>query len=152
MNNPKAARIIAAVVIAMMVITLAASLLGCSASGSDTATKTQTTRAQTTQSRPTQDPVSGLRVVAAAELPKEARQTLALIDKGGPYPYSRDGIVFGNREKILPKQSNGYYHEFTVKTPGENDRGARRIITAQSGERYYTDDHYKSFRRIQEDG
>ncbi|WP_343968560.1 MULTISPECIES: ribonuclease [Kribbella] len=150
MNNPKAARIIAAVVIAMMVITLAASLLGCSASGSGTATKSESVKTQATKAG--KDPVSGLRYVSAAELPKEARQTLALIDKGGPYPYSRDGIVFGNREKILPKQSNGYYHEFTVKTPGENDRGARRIITGRSDERYYTDDHYKSFRRIQEDG
>jgi ribonuclease T1 len=147
MNNPRTARIIAAVVIAMMVITLAASLLGCSASTSDTATKTQST-----QSRSTKDPVSGLRFVSAADLPKEARQTLTLIDKGGPFPYSRDGVVFGNFEKILPKQNKGYYHEYTVKTPGENDRGARRIITGQSDERYYTDDHYKSFRRIQEDG
>ncbi|MDX6283680.1 MAG: ribonuclease [Kribbellaceae bacterium] len=147
MNNPKTARIIAAVVIAMMVITLAASLLGCSASTSGTASKTQAAQGQ-----PAKDPVSGLRFVAASDLPKEARQTLALIDKGGPYPYKRDGIVFGNREKILPKQNSGYYHEYTVKTPGENDRGARRIIAGKSDERYYTDDHYESFRRIQEDG
>jgi ribonuclease T1 len=142
MNNPKAARIIAAVVIAMMVITLAASLLGCSASGTGTATK----------DKPAKDSVSGLLFVSAADLPKEAQQTLALIDKGGPYPYSRDGIVFGNFEKLLPKQNKGYYHEYTVKTPGEKDRGARRIITGNGDERYYTDDHYKSFRRIQEDG
>lgn len=142
MNNPKTARIIAAVVIAMMVITLAASLFGCSASGSGTATK----------DKPTKDPVSGLLFVPAADLPKEAQQTLGLIDKGGPYPYSRDGIVFGNFEKLLPKQNRGYYHEYTVKTPGEKDRGARRIISGNGDERYYTDDHYKSFRRIQEDG
>ncbi|MDX6258976.1 MAG: ribonuclease [Kribbellaceae bacterium] len=140
MNNPRTARIIAAVVIAMMVITLAASLLGCSASG--TATKEQ----------PTKDPVSGLAYLPVAGLPKEAQQTLELIDKGGPYPYSRDGIVYNNLEKILPKQTKGYYHEFTVKTPGEKDRGARRIVTGKGDERYYTDDHYKSFRRIQEEG
>jgi ribonuclease T1 len=139
-NNPKTARIIAAVVIAMLVITLAASLFGCSASG--TATK----------DKPTKDPVSGLAYVAVADLPQEARQTVALIDKGGPYPYSKDGVVFGNLEKILPKQDRGYYHEFTVKTPGEKDRGARRIVTGKGDERYYTDDHYKSFRRIQADG
>jgi ribonuclease T1 len=138
MNNPKTARIIAAVVIAMMVITLAASLLGCSATTTDTA--------------PTKDPVSGLAYLPVAGLPKEARQTLELIDKGGPYPYSRDGIVYNNLEKILPRQDRGYYHEYTVKTPGEKDRGARRIVTGKGDERYYTDDHYKSFRRIQEDG
>ncbi|MEU4389138.1 ribonuclease domain-containing protein [Kribbella sp. NPDC023855] len=139
-NNPKAARIVAAVVVAMLVITLAASLFGCGASGA------------TTEDKPTKDPVSGLAYVAVADLPPEARQTLELIDKGGPYPYRRDGVVFKNFEKILPKQETGYYHEFTVKTPGENDRGARRIVTGKGDERYYTDDHYKSFRRIQADG
>ncbi len=137
-NNPKAARIIAAVVIAMLVITLAASLIGC---GSDGRPR-----------QPAKDPESGLVFVAVADLPKEAQQTLKLIDKGGPYPYSRDGVVFGNFEKILPKQASGYYHEYTVKTPGEKDRGARRIVTGKSSERYYTDDHYKSFRRIRADG
>jgi ribonuclease T1 len=139
-NNPKAARIVAAVVIAMLVITLAASLFGCGASGA------------TAEDKPAKDPVSGLAYVAVADLPPEARQTLELIDKGGPYPYRRDGVVFQNREKILPKQQAGYYREFTVKTPGENDRGARRIVTGKGDERYYTDDHYKSFRRIQADG
>jgi ribonuclease T1 len=137
-NNPKAARIIAVVVIAMLVITLAASLFGCAAekqSASDSL-----------------DPESGLKVVAVTDLPKEAQDTLKLIDQGGPYPYSRDGVVFGNLEKILPKRDRGYYHEFTVKTPGENDRGARRIVTGNAGERYYTDDHYDSFRRIAENG
>jgi ribonuclease T1 len=127
-------------VVAMMVITLAASLLGCSASGT------------ATDDKPTKDPVSGLAYLPVAGLPKEARQTLELIDKGGPYPYSRDGVVYNNLEKILPKHDRGYYHEYTVKTPGEKDRGARRIVTGKGDERYYTDDHYKSFRRIQEDG
>ena len=136
-NNPKAARIIAAVVIAMLVITLAASLFGCAAKP-DAASST--------------DPESGLTMVAVADLPAEARDTLKLIDQGGPFPYSRDGVVFGNFEKILPKQDRGYYHEYTVKTPGESDRGARRIVTGTGGERYYTDDHYKSFRRIAADG
>ena len=138
-NNQKTARIVAVVVIAMMVITLAASLFGCSA-------KTTGSRSGDT------DPTSGLKYVAVADLPQEAQNTLKLIDQGGPYPYSRDGVVFGNFEKILPKHDRGYYHEYTVKTPGEKDRGARRIVTGNSGERYYTDDHYKSFRRIAEDG
>jgi ribonuclease T1 len=86
--------------------------------------------------------------VAAADLPAEAQQTLALIDAGGPFPYDRDGVVFENREGLLPHESTGYYHEYTVPTPGENDRGARRIITGASGELYWTDDHYRSFERI----
>jgi ribonuclease T1 len=88
--------------------------------------------------------------VGVAELPVEARQALALIHKGGPFPYARDGITFGNREGQLPRQKRGYYHEYTVKTPGERTRGARRIITGSGGEIYYTDDHYNHFRRIRE--
>ena len=88
--------------------------------------------------------------VAAAQLPKEAQSTLALIRKGGPYPYAKDGAVFGNREGLLPKQKRGYYREYTVKTPGERTRGARRIIKGASGELFYTDDHYSHFRRIRE--
>ena len=88
--------------------------------------------------------------VAATQLPREARETLALIKKGGPYPYAKDGTVFGNREARLPKQKRGYYHEFTVKTPGERTRGARRIIAGPAGEYWYTDNHYATFRRIRE--
>ena len=88
--------------------------------------------------------------IAAAQLPKEARETLALIKKGGPYPYAKDGTVFGNREALLPKQKRGYYREYTVKTPGERTRGARRIVAGRTGEYWYTDDHYASFRRIRE--
>ena len=84
----------------------------------------------------------------ATDLPREARATLALIKAGGPFPYSRDGAVFSNREAVLPKRSRGYYREYTVKTPGAKDRGARRIVAGQGGEFYYTDDHYRSFRRI----
>ena len=89
-------------------------------------------------------------VVIAADLPREARATLALIRKGGPYPYAKDNAIFGNREGLLPKQKRGYYREYTVKTPGERTRGARRIIKGASGELFYTDDHYNHFRRIQE--
>ena len=86
--------------------------------------------------------------IDAKSLPHEARQTIALIKSGGPFPYSRDGVVFGNREGRLPKKARGYYHEYTVKTPGARDRGARRIISGREGELYYTDDHYRTFRRV----
>lgn len=92
--------------------------------------------------------------VPVEELPREARQTLSLIKKGGPFPYSKDGSVFRNYEQILPTRQRGYYREFTVKTPGARNRGARRIVAggdlASSGEYYYTDDHYATFRRIKE--
>ncbi|MFI6475564.1 ribonuclease domain-containing protein [Streptomyces sp. NPDC050516] len=90
----------------------------------------------------------GMATVPAAQLPPEARQTLKLIDKGGPFPYSKDGVVFGNFEKLLPQQKRGYYHEYTVDTPNSRDRGARRLITGQGGEFYYTDDHYKTFKAV----
>jgi ribonuclease T1 len=88
--------------------------------------------------------------IAADRLPKEARDTLALIRKGGPFPYAKDGAVFGNREARLPKRNRGYYHEYTVKTPGVRTRGARRIIAGHAAEYWYTDDHYVTFRRIRE--
>ena len=88
--------------------------------------------------------------VVLADLPREARQTLSLIKDGGPFPYSRDGVVFGNYEKRLPLRQRGYYREYTVKTPGGHGRGARRIIAGREQEYYYTDDHYRSFRRIRE--
>ena len=87
--------------------------------------------------------------VSLAHLPPEARTTVALVDRGGPFPYDRDGVVFENREGLLPAEHSGYYHEYTVPTPGASDRGARRIITGSAGELYWTDDHYRSFERIQ---
>ena len=99
-----------------------------------------------------QAPVSG--TVAAAELPREAQTTLAAIKQGGPFAYDKDGVVFGNYESRLPRQKRGYYHEYTVKTPRARNRGARRIIAGgeprTSGEYYYTDDHYETFRKIKE--
>ena len=86
--------------------------------------------------------------VPAGQLPPEARQTLALIKADGPFRYARDGAVFGNREGQLPRRERGYYREYTVKTPGARDRGARRIVAGRAGEFYYTDDHYRTFRRI----
>jgi ribonuclease T1 len=88
--------------------------------------------------------------VNAADLPGEARQTIALIKQGGPYPYKKDGVVFSNFERRLPAHERGYYGEFTVPSPGARNRGARRIILGKAGELYYTDDHYESFKRIRE--
>ena len=96
--------------------------------------------------------------VALADLPREARDPLGLSRQGGPFPYRKDGSAFGNREGHLPRRHRGYYTEYTVRTPRERDRGARRIVAGQgdtgdpatSGEYYYTDDHYNTFRRIRE--
>jgi ribonuclease T1 len=95
------------------------------------------------------DPQSGLPWVLEDELPVEGQATLALIDQGGPLPYpDRDGSTFGNFEALLPDHPSGYYAEYTVITPGSADRGARRIITGDGGEYYWTEDHYASFERI----
>jgi ribonuclease T1 len=96
------------------------------------------------------EPVERVGTIAAAELPKEARETLALIRAGGPFPYKKDGTTFGNFERRLPVHGRGYYKEYTVKTPGAKDRGARRIVAGANAELYYTDDHYNSFKRIKE--
>lgn len=90
----------------------------------------------------------GFDTVTYDELPPEALDTLALIESDGPFPYDRDGVVFENREGILPDQYEGYYHEYTVETPGSDDRGARRIITGEGGEVFYTEDHYDSFQVV----
>lgn len=100
-----------------------------------------------------QTPAPSSAAVSLAELPAQAQETHRLVLKGGPFPYPKDGIAFGNRERHLPRKSRGYYHEYTVKTPGSRDRGARRIVCggeppAKPEVCYYTDDHYASFRRI----
>jgi ribonuclease T1 len=105
------------------------------------------------------EPAAGLAgEIAFADLPPQARETLALIQRGGPFPFRKDGAVFHNREQRLPIRPRGYYRSFTVPTPGSRDRGARRIVAgvgagndvATSGEYYYTADHYRTFRRIRQ--
>ena len=83
-----------------------------------------------------------------SSLPPQVSATVDLILQGGPFPYRQDGVVFANAERHLPIEARGYYHEFTVPTPGSPDRGARRVITGLDGEFYYTADHYESFRRV----
>lgn len=105
-------------------------------------TPTPTPRGQPTATN------DGLPLIDFIALPQQAQETILLIERGGPFPYDRDGITFGNRERLLPIRADGYYREYTVVTPSSSDRGARRIIAGQGGELYYTDDHYESFKRV----
>lgn len=93
-------------------------------------------------------PDSPIEPIRWANLPKEAQTTLRLIKAGGPFPYPRDGVVFHNRERILPIRARSFYREYTVPTPGARNRGAQRIVVGGGTEFYYTPDHYRSFRRI----
>lgn len=89
---------------------------------------------------------AGFEQVNLSALPPEATDTVNLIKSNGPFPYPQDGTVFDNREGILPDCEDGYYHEYTVVTPGSDDRGARRFVVGQNGEYFYTEDHYESFK------
>lgn len=92
--------------------------------------------------------------IGVAELPRQGQETYRLIREGGPFPYDKDGSVFGNRERLLPAEKRGYYREYTVKTPGSRDRGARRLVCGGKPRTpdacYYTSDHYASFKRVAE--
>jgi guanyl-specific ribonuclease Sa len=103
-----------------------------------------------TQNQQTTTSKVGIKEINVNDLPPEARETLRLIKNGGPFPYKQDNTVFSNYEGLLPKQPSGYYREYTVVTPGESNRGARRIVAGVVGEYYYTADHYASFKRIVE--
>jgi ribonuclease T1 len=97
--------------------------------------------------------VAAPETVALSALPREAQTTHRLILAGGPFPHSKDGIVFGNRERILPSKARGYYHEYTVATPGSRNRGAKRLVCGGQPPTtpdvcYYTDDHYASFKQV----
>ena len=121
---------------------------GAPPTAAPTTTPAATARASTsTTSQPSSG--DGLTRVRLADLPVQARRTVALIDAGGPFPYAKDGATFNNFEGVLPKKSRGYYREYTVKTPGERDRGSRRIVTGDRDRQFfYTGDHYATFVRI----
>ena len=93
-------------------------------------------------------PTTSLPTIPVVDLPPQAVYTLKLIASGGPFPYSQDGQTFSNREGILPKEKSGFYREYTVKKPGSSDRGPWRIIGGQDGSRFWTEDHYASFREV----
>lgn len=99
----------------------------------------------TSGTAPTGPRVEGLPVVALDALPPEAAEVVGRIDAGGPFGFDQDGATFENREGFLPDRPRGYYREYTVPTPGSDDRGARRIVTGREGEMYWTADHYDSF-------
>jgi ribonuclease T1 len=113
-----------------------------------TETPHPTTQPTPTANAPPTSRASDLPTIAYDELPPEAHETIALIDQGGPFPFRQDGSTFQNRERLLPRHLEGYYREYTVITPRADNRGARRIVTGEEGEMYYTDDHYGSFREI----
>jgi ribonuclease T1 len=130
------------VLVALVVVGIGLAVRG---SGGDSASKSSS-RSTSQRTSTTRNPE--IVTVDVSDLPAQARTTLRLISNRGPFPFRQDGVVFSNRERRLPRQERGYYHEYTVQTPGSRDRGARRIITGRSGQKWYTADHYRSFVRI----
>lgn len=138
---------LAVLVAAYLIFNLAeggSSFLNCASTSSDVVQSTQ--EGSSDQS----DTEFSSGIISVDALPPEGRTTLQLIKDGGPFPYSKDGTVFSNYEGLLPEKPSGYYHEYTVITPGSPDRGARRIVAGENDEYYYTSDHYRSFKLIQE--
>lgn len=132
---------------ALILAAYLASLVGGAGAGCVTSPSSDRVPAAVSEAQPQQNQSVG---IGLGSLPAEAGDTLRLIKRGGPFPYSKDGTVFNNYEGLLPAKPTGYYHEYTVITPGSPDRGARRIIAGGPGEYYYTGDHYRSFQRILE--
>ena len=142
------------------IVVLSAILGGCGKGGSQSATEASGASASEASAPPAASAsapavASGaLGTVTKTQLPGEATETLRLIKAGGPFPFSEDGVVFRNSAALLPQHPRGYYHTYTVRTPGSTDRGQRRIICGgprrQTGDCYYTDDYYVSFKRIAE--
>ncbi len=135
-----ATRLISTVVVAAL-----AAVVWWTQAGSDSDT---TADRPPSYSGPETDDISALPYVSLGDLPPEAADVVALIDQGGPFPYDKDGSTFGNFEGLLPDREDGYYREYTVETPGSDDRGARRIVGGAEGELYWTEDHYESFEVI----
>jgi ribonuclease T1 len=136
-------------VVGLALLLLAFGLTRSDLLGAAPAPKPTATPAIASPTGPTRDPESGLPFVELSGLPAEARLAVQRIDSGGPFPYPKDGVVFGNRERVLPAEAAGYYREYTVPTPGSDDRGARRIVTGDRDRQlFYTGDHYVTFARI----
>ena len=146
-------------------VTLSAILGGCGKGGSQNATEASGASAsqapgQREQAASDTPAASGAQqrsapaAVTKAQLPGEAAETLRLIKAGGPFPFGEDGVLFRNSAVLLPQHPRGYYHAYTVRTPGSADRGQRRIVCGgprkQTSDCYYTDDYYVSFKRITE--
>ena len=160
MVTSRKSRAVLSVVLGVVVIlgyllwTLAQSSSSTSATaGAQATSKSMTTGTSKTTNHATtsasMDSETGLPWIAVADLPSQGRSVLALIDKGGPYPYSQDGGTFSNAEKLLPLKAKGFYTEYTVKLPSSSDRGPVRIIMGGKGQWYFwTNDHYASFSRI----
>lgn len=119
-------------------------LLGCSLEQNG---RSQTEPTASAEQAPTAQTRSD-QIIERAALPVEARRTISLIERGGPFPFDRDGVVFGNYERHLPVRQRGFYREYTVITPGIGSRGPRRIVAGRDGQMYYTADHYNSFRKV----
>jgi ribonuclease T1 len=145
MNRSSSGRNLGQIVLLVVSVLL---LAGCAITPVPASTVRTTSPSATPQVKATATPRDGLETIREQDLPKEGRVTLRLIRAGGPFPFAKDGSVFQNREGLLPKKPRGYYREYTVITPGENDRGARRIVAGENGEQYYTEDHYNSFKRV----
>ncbi|GAA1890716.1 ribonuclease domain-containing protein [Lapillicoccus jejuensis] len=143
-------------VVGLLVVVLAVVLTrgsGGASSPSVRATSSASVPSSTTPSGGATDPASGLRWVAESSLDGPTRRTLALIRAGGPFPYPRnDGVVYHNANHVLPREADGYYHEYTVPTPGSSTRGPRRVVTGSQGQLYLTLDHYDTFTRIRPSG
>ncbi|MDR5741255.1 MULTISPECIES: ribonuclease [unclassified Caballeronia] len=140
-------------------IAISAILCGCNKDGSRNAAQDSGASASSAaQSASAAVPASGtqergaLSAIAQAQLPGEAAETLRLIKAGGPFPFGEDGVLFRNSAVLLPQHPRGYYHAYTVRTPGSTDRGQRRIVCGgprkQTSDCYYTDDYYATFKRI----
>lgn len=138
------------IAVVLLVVAMVSGQQAPTAPGESPGTAVSTTSAPPAAGRGPENP-SGLPAVNASQLPKEARQTLVLIAKGGPYPYREDDGNFGNFEGLLPKKGSGFYKEYTVPTPGKSNRGERRIVVGRDAAKYYTADHYESFKFIVED-
>ena len=137
---------------AFLLVALALWLARSNAAPDDpgTASRSGTTATATAAATSRATPDSGLPTIAESRLPRVARDTLALVRAGGPFPFEEDGQTFQNREGILPDRKRGYYREYTVKEGTRGDRGPLRLVRGASGDLYWTDDHYDSFRQIEE--